>query len=165
VSAASRPVVPARPLRRWTFEIATDHDRLWVAGEARRVVATLGFSPRDQGRVALSVAELASNAARHAGRGRIELIEISTPRAGCMVRAEDDGPGIAAVAEALSDGFSEGRWLTPDVPLHERRGLGCGLGSVQRLMDEMRVLRSPRGGLVIEAVLWLAPEPGQERGD
>lgn len=150
-------------MRARVLEIATEQDRFWASGEARRFAAALGFSPEDQGRLSLCVAELASNAAKYAGRGRIELAEIGEPRPGCRVRATDDGPGIAAAEEALRDGFSEGRWLTPDVPLHERRGLGIGLGAVSRLMSEVRVLQRPTGGLVVEAVLFRrAPAGGNE---
>lgn len=136
-----------------TLEITVEQDRIWASGEARRFAAALGFSTEEQARLALCVAELASNAAKYAGRGVIELAEIGEPAPGCRVRAADDGPGIACAEEAIRDGFSEGRWLTPDVPLHERRGLGLGLGAVCRLMSEMRVLQRPKGGLVVEAVL------------
>jgi serine/threonine-protein kinase RsbT len=110
------------------------------------------------------VAELASNAAKHAGRGRIELSAAvaldGSGRVGCRVRAVDAGPGIEAVEDALRDGFSEGRELTPDVPISARRGLGIGLGTVCRLMSDVRVVSRVGGGVVIEAVLWRAPEPG-----
>lgn len=141
------------------MEILAEDDRWWASGEARRFAAELGFSAMDQARVAVSVAELASNAAKYAGRGLIELTELPAPAPGLRVRAMDHGPGIAAVEESLRDGFSEGRWLTPDVSLRERRGLGLGLGAVCRLMSEVRVLSGTRGGVVIEAVLRRAPEP------
>lgn len=145
--------------RACSLEITTEQDRIWAAGEARRFAAALGFSLEEQGRLALCVAELASNAAKYAGRGRIELEEIGGPVPGCRVLAADDGPGIAAAEDALRDGFSEGRWLTPDVPLRERRGLGIGLGTVCRLMSEVRVLPRPTGGLLVEAVIFRS-EPG-----
>ncbi|APR83275.1 Anti-sigma B factor RsbT [Minicystis rosea] len=151
-----------------TIEITAEEDRFWVAGETRRFAAELGFSPAEQARLAVCVAELASNAAKHAGRGRIELAEVTAPPRtpdapmviGCRVRAIDEGPGIAAVDDALRDGFSEGRPLTPDTPLSERRGLGIGLGAVCRLMSEVRVISRSGGGLLIEAVLWRSSEPG-----
>ena len=142
------------------LEITAEHDRLWAAGRARRFAAELGFSTLDQARLAVCVAELASNTAKHAGRGRIELSEEEPPRCGCRVRAEDEGPGIASVDDALRDGFSEGRLLTPDVPLGERRGLGVGLGAIGRFLRDVRVSARPGGGLVIEAVLWRAPLGG-----
>ncbi len=159
----------ARVSRARVMEILAEDDRLWASGEARRFAAELGFSAGEQAKVALSVAELASNAAKHAGRGVIELAELTdptqgtpggTPRpVGLRVRAVDHGPGIPAVADSLRDGFSEGRWLTPDVSMRERRGLGVGLGAVCRLMSEVRVLSGAGGGVIIEAVLRLAPGP------
>lgn len=145
------------------LEIASEHDRFWAAGEARRFAAAIGISENGQAVLALCVAELASNAAKYAGRGTIELRELPSPARGCRVRAADDGPGIAEIEEALRDGFSEGRWLTPDVPPSERRGLGVGLGTVCRLMSEVRVMPRPGGGLVIEAVLRESPSTSMER--
>jgi serine/threonine-protein kinase RsbT len=136
------------------LEIVDEDDRLWASGQARRFAAALGFSALERARLMVCIAELASNTAKHAGRGRIELSEVKTPRAGCRVRVEDEGPGIACVVDALRDGFSEGRWLTPDVPLEQRRGLGVGLGAVCRMMSDVRLSPRPGGGLVIEAVLW-----------
>lgn len=149
--AAASDADPPRATRE--LQIASEHDRFWAAAEARRFAAAIGFCADCQARIALCVSELASNAAKHAGRGTIGLTELTGPTRGCRVRAEDDGPGIAGIDEALCDGFSEGRWLTPDVPMSERRGLGIGLGAVGRLMSELRVLPRPGGGLMIEAVL------------
>ena len=155
-------MIPAR-----IFEIAAEEDRFWISGEARRFAAARGFSPAEQARRAGCGAELASNTAKHAGRGRLDLAEVTALPAspageiaiGCRVCAVDDGPGIAAVDDALRDGFSEGRPLTPDTPLSERRGLGIGLGAVCRLMSEVRVVSRRGGGVMIEAVLWRAPDP------
>ena len=139
------------------MQILTEEDRYWAAGVARRFAAELAFSATEQARLALCVAELASNMARHAGRGSIELTAVDVPQQGCWVRARDGGPGIVSVTEALRDGFSEGRWLTPDAPRGHRRGLGIGLGAVRRLMSEVRMGPHPDGGFLIEAVLWRAP--------
>jgi serine/threonine-protein kinase RsbT len=137
-----------------SMEIRTQDDRWWAAAEARRFAAALGFSEDEQARIAVSVAELASNLAKHAGRGRITVTAINVPAPGVRVCAEDDGPGIAKPEQAVRDGFSEGRWLTPDVPAGERRGLGVGLGTVCRLMSAMRVTPRPGGGTSIEAMLY-----------
>jgi serine/threonine-protein kinase RsbT len=158
----SRPPLPSdangdsdeEPRPACAFEIVSEHDRFWASREARKFAASLGFGADAQARIALCVAELASNTVRHAGRGRIDLIEVSKPSRGCRVRADDEGPGLLRPDEALRDGFSEGRWLTPDVPPSQRRGLGVGLGTVCRLMSEVQVLPRPGGGLRIEATLW-----------
>ncbi len=140
-----------------SLDIFEEDDRFWASGTARRFAASLGFSSREQAALAVCVAELASNIAKHAGRGRIALAEMEHPGLGCRVRAEDEGRGIAEVDAAMRDGFSEGRWLTPDVPVGARRGLGIGLGAVGRLMSDVAVSSRPGGGLVIEAVLWRKP--------
>ena len=51
-----------------------------------------------------------------------------------MVRAEDDGPGIADIERALEDGYSTGR------------GLGLGLPGARRLMDRLIVESAPGQG-------------------
>jgi serine/threonine-protein kinase RsbT len=140
-----------------TLDVIEEGDRLWASGAARRFLATHGFSMKEQAQVALCVAELASNVAKHGGGGRIELTYVDEPARGCRVRATDDGPGILAVDDALADGFSEGRWLTPDVPSAERHGLGVGLGTVRRLMSDVTLSARPQGGLLIDAVLWHSP--------
>jgi len=137
-----------------SMEVRTQDDRWWAAAEARRFAAALGFSEDEQARIAVCVAELASNAAKHAGRGRITLTAITVPSPGVRVCAVDSGPGIARPEDALRDGFSEGRWLTPEVPARERRGLGVGLGTVCRLMSAMRVTPRPGGGVSVEAMLY-----------
>lgn len=150
--------VPGSPRPARVLPINSEDDRLWASGEAKRFAAELGFNHADQARVAVCVAELASNIAKYAQQGEIEIAELPRPARGLRVRAEDRGPGIPGVEDSLRDGFSEGRWLTPDVPLSERRGLGVGLGTVCRLMSDVRILSSASGGLLIEAVLWLKPD-------
>jgi len=145
--------------------ITSEDDRWWASGEARRFAEELGFSLADQARIAVCVAELASNIAKYAKHGEIELAEVALPSQGCCVRAADAGPGISVIEESLCDGFSEGRWLTPDVPLSKRRGLGIGLGTICRLMSDVRILSNSSGGLLIEAMLWRKPDrpPGMRR--
>lgn len=140
-----------------TLRVFREDDRLWASGEARRFAAELGYGAHDQARLALAVAELASNAAKYAGAGRIELREVVDPEPMVQVRAVDDGPGIADVTTAIDDGVSEGRRLTPDVPATMRRGLGVGLGAVGRLLADVRLSSTPGLGLVVEAVLRRRP--------
>ena len=73
-----------------------------------------------------------------------------------QVLVEDAGPGIADPDLALADGYSEGRFL--DGTQATLRGLGAGLGAVQRLMDELTIVDGPGGGAQIVARKWL---PGQ----
>ena len=63
-------------------------------------------------------------------------------RTGVEVLAEDDGPGIENLSEAMKDHVSGGS------------GLGLGLPSVQRIMDEFAIDSSPGHGTRVLARRW-----------
>lgn len=98
-------------------------------GEVRRAAeamsARVGLGEVERGRIALIVTEVATNLARHARAGRVLLSELAGPGApGVEILALDEGPGIANVGGAMTDGFSTGG------------SAGQGLGAMQRLADE-----------------------------
>jgi serine/threonine-protein kinase RsbT len=105
---------------------------------ARDLAVALYFDREDAEVVALAVSELASNLLRYATRGEIEMVPLSGPRgAGVEIKSHDRGPGIADIDAALGDGFSTGG------------GLGSGLGSVRRLMDEFELTSGVAGTSVV----------------
>jgi serine/threonine protein phosphatase PrpC len=65
-----------------------------------------------------------------------------------QIISQDSGPGIADVEEVLTDGFSTAG------------GLGCGLGTVNRLMDELDIVSEPgtSAGTRIACKRWLRPD-------
>ena len=88
----------------------------------------LGFSLVDQTKIVTAASELARNTLAHGGGGDVSTSRRST-RAGaaaCALTFEDQGPGIADVAQAMSDGFTTGK------------GLGLGLGGARRLVERIR---------------------------
>jgi serine/threonine-protein kinase RsbT len=104
----------------------------------------LGFSLTDVTMIATAISEIARNITSYAGRGAVRVaVEDREGRKAMVVRAEDDGPGIADIERALEDGYSTGR------------GLGMGLPGARRLMDRL-VVESERGkGTVIEMWKWV----------
>ena len=66
-------------------------------------------------------------------------------RDGIQIESRDSGPGITDVNEVMADGFST------------IGGLGYGLGTVNRLMDEFDInsKRKPRGGTYVICKRWL----------
>lgn len=109
-----------------------------IRREARVLAVTLEFGGEAAEEVALAVSELASNLVRHATRGEIDIAPLNGARgAGIQVESRDHGPGIADVEAALGDGFSTAG------------GLGSGLGSVRRLMDEFELVSSVAGTSVV----------------
>ncbi|MCP5127379.1 MAG: hypothetical protein H6973_17550 [Gammaproteobacteria bacterium] len=61
---------------------------------------------------------------------------------GIEVIAQDEGPSITDLKQALSDGFTTSG------------GLGCGLPGAKRLMDEMEIQSEPGCGTRILAHKW-----------
>jgi serine/threonine-protein kinase RsbT len=119
------------------------------------------LSKEGAGQVALAVAELVSNVARHGGgRGRLVLRALEQPRPGVEVVVCDNGPGIANPELALQDGWSRGGQRTPDSP---RDGLGTGLGAVRRAMDELRIDPRFEGGTRVTARKFLDGTASERR--
>jgi signal transduction histidine kinase len=114
-----------------TQPLDSDRDVVTARQRARDVARRLGFAPQDQTRVAIAVSEVARNAVQHAGRGVLEFaIDEKAPQslAACV---RDEGPGIAAVEEAL---LGRGR----------NGAAGLGLVGARRLVDRLDV-ESVRG--------------------
>jgi serine/threonine-protein kinase RsbT len=109
----------------------------------------LGFSLTDVTMIATAISEVARNITSYAGRGAIRVaIADREGRKALVVRAEDDGPGIADVERALEDGYSTGR------------GLGLGLPGARRLMDRMVIDSAPGRGTVVEMWKWTPLDGG-----
>jgi serine/threonine-protein kinase RsbT len=104
----------------------------------------LGFSLTDVTMIATAISEIARNITSYAGRGAIRVtVADREGRKALVVRAEDDGPGIADIERAMEDGYSTGR------------GLGMGLPGARRLMDRL-IVESARGrGTVVEMWKWV----------
>ncbi|MGE3270578.1 MAG: ATP-binding protein [Chloroflexota bacterium] len=111
--------------------------------EARRLAAGLGFDRNDTESIALAASELAMNLFRYAVEGEILLRAVQDgARQGLAVESLDTGPGIAHLELALQDGYSTGG------------GLGSGLPSTRRLMDDFVVTTGPTGTNIL-ARKWL----------
>ena len=115
---------------------------------ARRIAAELGFSARDCDDIALVVVELASNLVKHAAGGELRLEPTEAAgRKGLRVESLDRGRGIADFELATRDGYSSSG------------SLGTGLGTVNRLMDDLEYQPLEAGGSRIVCTRWLRTEP------
>ena len=89
-----------------------DSDDIVIARQAGHELARqLGFSLTDVTMIATAISEIARNITSYAGRGEVLGLQFRDGRQALVVRAEDDGPGIADVERALEDGYSTGRGL------------------------------------------------------
>src|SRR3977135_670619 len=88
----------------------------------------LGFSLTDVTMIATAISEVARNITSYAGYGAIRVaVRDREGRQALVVRAEDDGPGIANIERAMEDGYSTGR------------GPGLGLHGAGRVMHRLIV--------------------------
>jgi anti-sigma regulatory factor (Ser/Thr protein kinase) len=100
---------------------------------AQRMAVAIGFPDVASEEIALVVAELASNLIKHAKCGTVSIRPICEgDRIGIAIVACDEGPGISDPEQAFTDGFST------------TGSLGYGLGTVNRLMDDVEI-RSAKG--------------------
>jgi serine/threonine-protein kinase RsbT len=97
----------------------------------------------DQTKLVTAASELARNALVYGGGGSV-LVETVTlgQRSGVRVTFTDNGPGIADVTLALTDGYTTGN------------GLGLGLGGARRLVDEFDIRTAPGQGTTVTVVKW-----------
>jgi serine/threonine-protein kinase RsbT len=123
-------------------------DDIVIARQAGHELARqLGFSLTDVTMIATAISEIARNITSYAGRGEVRVgVQYRDGRRALVVRAEDDGPGIADIERALEDGYSTGR------------GLGLGLPGARRLMDRLIVHSAPGRGTIVEMWKWIPPD-------
>lgn len=127
------------------FDVCDPADNAQVVYHARYMLEEMGFDETRQYLIASAVSELSTNIIRYGEGGTIVLRRIrKNEKIGFEVIARDLGPGIADIDEALKDSYSTGK------------GLGLGLPSVKRIMDEFDIWSEPGKGTRITARKWIA---------
>ncbi|HET8661837.1 MAG TPA: anti-sigma regulatory factor [Micromonosporaceae bacterium] len=123
--------------------IKSDEDVVRVRQLVRTLAVTARLSLVDQTKLVTAASELARNTLVHGGGGeaQAELVGKGS-RAGVRAAFVDDGPGIADLELALTDGYTTGR------------GLGLGLSGARRLVDEFELDSKPGAGTRVTIVKW-----------
>jgi serine/threonine-protein kinase RsbT len=109
----------------------------------RSLCQSLKFSLVDQTKMITAASELSRNALIHGGGGRMrwELLE-RNGRSGLQLHFEDEGPGIADVSLALTDGWTSGS------------GMGLGLPGSKRLVNDFDIESAPGRGTRVSIAKW-----------
>lgn len=127
-----------------SVEILTEWDIVAARQLGRNVAKELGFGTVDQARITTAISELARNIYLYAGKGRIEIQQLTqNGLKGILIIAADDGPGIPDIRQVMEDGFTTSG------------GLGAGLPGVKRLMDDFKIETIIGEGTDIRATKWL----------
>ena len=126
-----------------SLELGAEPDIVKARQVVRQFAQTCGFSLVDQTKLVTAASELARNTVKHGGGGQmtVEVLEESTRR-GVRVRFEDDGPGIADMTLAMTDGWTSGG------------GLGLGLTGSKRLSNEFEIDSAPGRGTRVTIIRW-----------
>jgi serine/threonine-protein kinase RsbT len=123
--------------------LRSDEDVVRARHRVRELAQRAGLRLVDQTKLVTAVSELARNTVIHGGGGQLTagLIE-RAGRVGVWATFEDEGPGIADLELAFTDGYSTGT------------GLGLGFGGARRLVGEFEVRSQPGAGTVVRVVTW-----------
>ncbi|MFJ4623166.1 anti-sigma regulatory factor [Streptomyces sp. NPDC088812] len=133
--------------------IRTERDLVWVRQHVRQAAAALGFSLVEQTKLVTAASELARNTLVYGGGGEVDASPVSDGHhRGLRLVFSDDGPGIADLEQALSDGYTSGD------------GLGLGLGGARRLVHDFAIDSTPGAGTTVTVTSWAArpPRPREE---
>ncbi|WP_033262601.1 anti-sigma regulatory factor [Amycolatopsis vancoresmycina] len=124
--------------------VRVEEDLLAARHAVRAAAVAAGFSIVDQTKIVTAASELVRNAYIHGGGGTmtVESVLDSAGRRGIRLQVRDEGPGIADVEQAMTDGFSTGA------------GLGHGLGGTRRLVDDFDLDTEPGRGTTVTVVRW-----------
>jgi anti-sigma regulatory factor (Ser/Thr protein kinase) len=120
--------------------VADAADVAVVQSVARSFGAAAGLGSQDQWALATAATEAATNILKFSGHGWVTFRVLADPSGVVEFHAVDVGP----TGPGLADG------VVP-VASPASRGLGCGLGAIQRLMDQTAVENLPGGGFSVTA--------------
>lgn len=123
--------------------LRTDEDVVRLRKSVREIAVRIGLSLVDQTKLVTAASELARNTLRYGGGGEVRIGIVSDGFAqGLHVVFSDQGPGIADLELALTDGYTSGG------------GLGLGLGGAKRLVDQFSIDSAPGAGTTVRITKW-----------
>lgn len=123
--------------------ISSEWDVVTAKQIGRKKAKIFWLTNVNQACVEIVMSELARNIYLYAQKGDIYIEKIvDEDKIRLMIRAVDNGPGIKNISMALKDGFSTSG------------GLGYGIPSVKRLMDEFEIKSELRKGTEISVIKW-----------
>ena len=130
-------------LKTESLPIRSPEDIVIVRQAVRREAVSLGFGLVDQTKFVTAASELARNTLDHGGGGAVRIEQIRNGiKSGVKLTFEDEGPGIANIDLALTDGYTSAN------------GMGLGLSGAKRLSHEFEIDSAPGKGTKVAIVRW-----------
>lgn len=123
--------------------IQIEQDVVLARQTARKLATECGMRLIDLTKLVTAVSELARNTMVYGGGGDMDWqILDENARTGLRLVFRDEGPGIADVKLAMTDGWTSGS------------GLGLGLTGARRLVEEFELDTAPGKGTRITITRW-----------
>ncbi|WP_434679998.1 anti-sigma regulatory factor [Pseudomonas sp. R1-18] len=123
--------------------ILIEQDVVLARQTARKLAQECGMRLVDLTKMVTAVSELARNTMVYGGGGDMDWQIIDEGvRTGLRITFRDEGPGIADLKLAMTDGWTSGS------------GMGLGLTGAKRLVDEFELDTAPGAGTRITITRW-----------
>jgi serine/threonine-protein kinase RsbT len=126
-----------------TIAVRTSDDVVRARQAVRAWAIEAGFGIVDQTKLVTAASEIARNTVDYGGGGtlRIDILREGARR-GVQLTFSDNGPGIADIERAMTDGYTTGG------------GLGLGLSGAKRLSNEFAIQSAPGQGTTVTLARW-----------
>ncbi|MGE1172815.1 anti-sigma regulatory factor [Pseudomonas sp. BW7P1] len=126
-----------------TQSIHIEQDVVLARQTARKLATECGMRLIDLTKLVTAVSELARNTMVYGGGGDMDWqILDDDHKVGLRLTFRDEGPGIADIKLAMTDGWTSGN------------GLGLGLTGAKRLVDEFELDTAPGKGTRVTITRW-----------
>ncbi|HEY2629008.1 MAG TPA: anti-sigma regulatory factor [Usitatibacter sp.] len=133
----------ARIERIGELPIRSSEDVVRLRQAVRDCAVAAGMSLVDQTKIITAASELGRNTLQYGGGGKVVVSTLADgSRRGVRLEFLDEGPGIADIERALTDGYTSGG------------GLGLGLGGAKRLSNEFSIDSAPGRGTRVMIARW-----------
>jgi len=134
---------PPETIEETSVTVECDRDIVVARTQGRAMATQVGFDATTATLIATAISELARNILLYARRGSIRVSPLDQDGCrGLLIVADDQGPGIPDVSQAMRDGYStSGR-------------LGLGLPGVRRLMDGFEIRSTIGEGTTVKVKKW-----------
>ncbi|WP_341520255.1 anti-sigma regulatory factor [Pseudomonas sp. G.S.17] len=124
--------------------VLIEQDVVLARQTARRLAQECGMRLIDLTKMVTAVSELARNTMVYGGGGHMDWqILDDNLRTGLRITFRDEGPGIADLKMAMTDGWTSGK------------GMGLGLTGAKRLVDEFELDTAPGAGTRVMITRWV----------
>lgn len=126
-----------------TQAVTVEHDVVAARQTVRKLAIQCGMRLVDQTKLITAASELARNTVIYGGGGHMDWSVVERGvRKGLRLTFRDEGPGIADLKLAMTDGWTSGN------------GLGLGLTGTKRLVDDFDIDTAPGRGTRVTIVKW-----------